>query len=67
MIMIEPLYHITEIEEMIGINKYSIYKKIRQYKFPSGVKLNGKRMFKQSEIKDYYSKIGVKIEFEKSN
>ena len=38
MIMIEPLYHITEIEKMIGINRYSIYKKIRQNKFPSGVK-----------------------------
>jgi predicted DNA-binding transcriptional regulator AlpA len=63
MITIEPLYHITEIEEMIGINRYSIYKKIRQHKFPAGVKLNGKRMFKPSEIQEYYSKIGIKIEF----
>jgi len=62
MIMIEPLYHITEIEQMIGINRYSIYKKIRQNKFPTGVKLNGKRMFKPSEIQEYYSNIGVKIE-----
>ena len=47
---------------MIGINRFSIYKKIRQNKFPSGVKLNGKRMFKPSEIKEYYSNIGVEIE-----
>ena len=67
MITIEPLYHITDLVEMIGISRYSIYKKIKKNIFPIGVKLNGKRMFKESEIKDYYSKIGVKIEFEKSN
>ncbi len=59
MIQLETLLHIEEVSKQIGINRYTIYKKIRENKFPKGVKLNGKRMFKPIEIKDYFSKLDI--------
>lgn len=63
MIKLETLLHIEEVSKQIGINRYTIYKKIRENKFPKGVKLNGKRMFKPIEIKEYYKELGVDAVF----
>ena len=62
MIQIEPLLHIDEVSKQIGINRFTIYKKIRENKFPKGIKYNGKRMFKVSEIMDHFSKLDIGVQ-----
>ena len=42
------------------VGYFSIYHKIRNNKFPKGVKLNGKRLFKVSELEDYYKSLNIK-------
>jgi predicted DNA-binding transcriptional regulator AlpA len=63
MITFEPLLGIKELSEQIGINKFTIYKKIQNNTFPKGVKVNGRRMFKPEQIKSYYKELGIEIEF----
>lgn len=63
MIQLETLLHIEEVSKQIGLNRYTIYKKIRENKFPKGVKLNGKRMFREYEIVNYFNEIGLKVIF----
>jgi predicted DNA-binding transcriptional regulator AlpA len=62
MIQLEPLLGIEELSKQIGMNKFSIYYKIRNNKFPKGVKLNGKRLFKKSELEDYFNSLNIKNE-----
>jgi predicted DNA-binding transcriptional regulator AlpA len=62
MIQLEPLLGIEELSKQIGMNKFSIYHKIRNNKFPKGVKLNGKRLFKKSELEDYFNSLNIKNE-----
>lgn len=62
MIQLEPLFTIEELSKEIGLNKYSIYSKIRKNKFPKGIKVNGKRYFKPLEIKEYYNGMGLEVE-----
>ena len=62
MIKFEPLLGIEELSNEIGVNKYTLYKKIREGKFPKGVKVNGKRYFRHLELKEYYKNIGIEIE-----
>ena len=66
MIQFETLIGIDELSKEIGLNKYTIYKKIKKDKFPKGVKVNGKRLFKPQSIKEYYQTIGVDITFSES-
>ena len=61
MITFEPLLGIEELSKEIGINKYTIYKKIRQNNFPKGIKVNGRRLFKPQEIKEHYNQLGIKV------
>ena len=61
MITFEPLLGIEELSNELGVNKYTLYKKIREDKFPKGVKLNGKRLFKVSEIKEHYNQMGIEV------
>lgn len=61
MIQIEPLLHIEELSKEIGLNKYTIYKKIKSNQFPKGVLMNGKRMFKPNEIIEHYLNMNVVI------
>jgi hypothetical protein len=65
MITFEPLVGITELSKELGINKYTIYKKIRENKFPKGIKVNGRRLFKPDTIKEYYNEIGIEININK--
>jgi predicted DNA-binding transcriptional regulator AlpA len=67
MIQIEPLIHIEDLKQIMGISSHTLYKKIReQHGFPKGVKVNGKRFFRPSEIKNYYQSIGVDITISES-
>ena len=61
MIQFEPLFTIEELSNEIGINKYTLYKKIREKKFPKGIKLNGQRYWKPEEIKNYYNHLGIDV------
>jgi len=58
----EPLFSIQELSKEIGINKYTLYKRIRENKFPKGIKINGKRKWKPDEIKSYYKDLGLQVE-----
>ncbi len=62
MIELEPLVSIVTLSEKLGVNKYTLYHKIRAGKFPSGVKLNGRRLFKKSELEDYFNSLNIKNE-----
>jgi predicted DNA-binding transcriptional regulator AlpA len=62
MITFEPLLGIEELSKELGVNKYTLYKKIREDKFPKGVKVNGRRYFKPIEIKEHYNQIGIDLE-----
>jgi excisionase family DNA binding protein len=53
MIQLEALLPIEDLSKQLGLNKYTIYQKIRKNKFPKGVKLNGRRLFKTTEIEEY--------------
>lgn len=62
MIKFEPLFTIHELCNEIGFNKYTLYKKIREDKFPRGVKVNGQRYWKPDEIKNHYNKMGIEVQ-----
>ena len=66
MIKFESLIGIEELSKEIGLNKYTLYKKMRENKFPKGVKVNGRRLFKPESIKDYYQTIGVDVTISES-
>ena len=59
MIQLEPLIGIEEVCKQLGINKYTLFHRIRKNTFPKGVKLNGKRLFKISELEDYYKSLNI--------
>lgn len=65
MIQFEPLFTIEELSSELSINKYTLYKKIRENKFPKGIKINGKRKWKPEEIKNHYNQMGIVIEITK--
>lgn len=62
MIQFEPLYTIDELSNELSINKYTLYKKIREDKFPRGVKVNGQRYWKPDEIKNHYKQMGIEVQ-----
>jgi excisionase family DNA binding protein len=59
MIQLEPLLPIKDLSKQLGLNKYTIYQKIRKNKFPKGVKLNGRRLFKTTEIEEYLQSLNI--------
>ncbi len=59
MIELEPLLGIEEISKQLGINKYTLYHRIRKNSFPKGVKIMGKRKFKLTELKEYFSSLNI--------
>jgi len=67
MITFEPLLGIEELSKELGVNKYTLYKKIREDMFPKGTKMNGKRYFKPVEIKEHYNQMGIEIMISKIN
>jgi hypothetical protein len=62
MIQFEPLFTIEELSNELSINKYTLYKKIRDNKFPIGVKVNGQRYWKPEEIKNHYNQMGIEVQ-----
>lgn len=62
MIQFEPLFTIEELSNELSINKYTLYKKIREDKFPRGVKVNGQRYWKPEEIKNHYNQMGIEVQ-----
>ena len=67
MIKCEPLIGIDQLSSDLSINKHTLYRKIRENKFPSGIKLNGKWVWKPRVIKEYYNNMGISIEIENTN
>ncbi len=59
MIQLEPLLGIEELSKQMGMNKFSIYHKIRNNKFPKGVKIMGKRKFKLTELQQYFTSLNI--------
>jgi excisionase family DNA binding protein len=59
MIQLEALLPIEDLSKQLGLNKYTIYQKIRKNKFPKGVKLNGRRLFKTTEIEEYLQSLNI--------
>ncbi len=67
MIQIEPLIHIEELKQIMGISSHTLYKKIReQHGFPKGVKVNGGRKFQPELIKEFYEGMGIKVTLSES-
>jgi len=64
MIQLEPMLGIKEVSKELGINHYTIYKKIRENKFPKGVKYNGRRKFRMADIKEYFNSLNIQTEIQ---
>jgi predicted DNA-binding transcriptional regulator AlpA len=60
----EPIILIDDLEKIIGVNKFTLYKRIRNNQFPKGVKFNGKKFFRQSDLQKYYDDLGIKVNIE---
>ncbi|RXK48257.1 helix-turn-helix transcriptional regulator [Aquirufa rosea] len=60
----EPIIQLDELEKLIGVKKFTLYKRIRKNQFPSGIKYNGKKWFRISDIQDYYDDLGLKVKIE---
>ena len=65
MITFEKLIGMEELTKELNISKYTIYSLRRNQKFPMGVKLNGKRFFKVTELEDYFKSLNIKAIIEK--
>jgi predicted DNA-binding transcriptional regulator AlpA len=65
MITFEKLIGMEELTKELNISKYTIYLLRRNQKFPKGVKLNGKRFFKVTELEDYFKSLNIKVIIEK--
>ena len=65
MITFEKLIGMEELTKELNISKYTIYSLRRNQKFPIGVKLNGKRFFKVTELEDYFNSLNIKVIIEK--
>ena len=48
MIQLEPLMGIEDVCKELGINKYTLFHRIRKNTFPKGVKIMGKRKLKMT-------------------
>jgi hypothetical protein len=60
----EPIILIDDLEKIIGVNKFTLYKRIRNNQFPNGIKYNGKKFFRQSDLQKYYDDLGIKVKIE---
>jgi predicted DNA-binding transcriptional regulator AlpA len=59
MIQLEPLIGIEEVCKQLGINKYTLFHRIRKNTFPKGVKIMGKRKFKLTELQQYFTSLNI--------
>jgi hypothetical protein len=60
----EPIILIDDLEKIIGVNKFTLYKRIRNNQFPKGVKFNGKKWFRLTDLQKYYDDLGIKVNIE---
>jgi predicted DNA-binding transcriptional regulator AlpA len=57
----ENLITIEELSSKLELNPSTLYRKMREEKFPKGVKIDGRRYFKVNEIKTHYNQLGVDV------
>ncbi len=57
----ENLITIEELSTKLDLNPSTLYRKIREQKFPKGVKVDGRRYFKINEIKSHYKQLGIEV------
>jgi len=63
----ENLITIEELSTKLDLNPSTLYRKIREDKFPKGVKIDGRRYFKVKEITKHYNQLGVDVLITKIN
>ncbi len=57
----ENLITIEELSTKLDLNPSTLYRKIREQKFPKGIKVDGRRYFKVNEIKSHYKQLGIEV------
>ena len=57
----ENLITIEELSTKLDLNPSTLYRKIREDKFPKGIKVDGRRYFKVNEITTHYNKMGIDV------
>ena len=57
----ENLITIEELSTKLELNPSTLYRKIREEKFPKGIKIDGRRYFKVNEITKHYNQLGVDV------
>ena len=57
----ENLITIEELSTKLDLNPSTLYRKIREQKFPKGIKVDGRRYFKINEIKSHYKQLGIEM------
>ena len=57
----ENLITIEELSTKLDLNPSTLYRKIREDKFPKGIKVDGRRYFKVKEITTHYNQMGIDV------
>ncbi len=57
----ENLITIEELSSKLELNPSTLYRKMREEKFPKGVKIDGRRYFKVNEITTHYNQMGIDV------
>lgn len=57
----ENLITIEELSSKLDLNPSTLYRKIREQKFPKGIKVDGRRYFKLNEITTHYNQMGIEV------
>ena len=57
----ENLITIEELSTKLDLNPSTLYRKIREQKFPKGIKVDGRRYFKVNEITSHYNQMGIEV------
>jgi len=60
----EPIILIDDLEKILNISKFTLYKRIRNNQFPTGIKYNGKKWFRIADLQKYYDDLGIKVNIE---
>jgi hypothetical protein len=60
----EPIILIDDLEKILNISKFTLYKRIRNNQFPTGIRYNGKRWFRLTDLQKYYDDLGIKVNIE---
>lgn len=63
-IQLEPMISINDLAKELGVNKFSIYHNIRKEKFPAGVKVGRRRLFRKKDIETYFNNLNIENKIE---